>query len=167
MKIRSDCYVSIDYRLTSDAGELIDESEDGKPISFIFGRGQMVPGLEEKLDGMDVGQQADIVVEPDKGYGPVKEELFRTLPRDAFPEDIDLVPGLHLRASGPHGPLTLSVRSVDDESVTVDLNHPLAGQRLHFHIRIVESREATDDEMVSMLAGCERSDCEGCCGACH
>jgi FKBP-type peptidyl-prolyl cis-trans isomerase SlyD len=167
MKIQNDCYVSIDYRLTSDAGEVLDESEPDQPLSFIFGRGQMIPGLEQKIEGMSDGERAEIVVEPEDGYGPVREELFRDLPRDSFPDDLELQPGMHLRASGPHGPLTLKVRSVQEDTVTVDLNHPLAGQRLHFDVKVVESREATDDEILATSAGCSPSACAGCGGSCH
>ncbi|MCL2823075.1 MAG: peptidylprolyl isomerase [Polyangiaceae bacterium] len=167
MNIQDDCYVSISYRLASDAGELIDETEDGQPLAFIFGRGQMIAGLERRLAGMTVGERAEVVVEPEDGYGPVIEELFYDLPRDSFPDDIELEPGLRLRANGPNGPLSLKVRSIQGDAVTVDLNHPLAGQRLHFDVTVVECREATTDEILAMISTCSPSDCASCCGGCH
>lgn len=167
MKIQNDCYVSIDYRLTSDDGDEIDKSEPGEPLAFIFGRGQMIPGLEQKLEGMDEGDHAAIVVDPDDGYGPVREELFREMPRENFPDDLELEPGMHLRAHGPHGPMTLTVKSIQDDTVTIDLNHPLAGKRLHFDVKVIESREATDDEILAMTASCSPDACAGCGGTCH
>lgn len=167
MKIQNDCYVAINYRLTSDAGEVLDESEPDQPLAFIFGRGQMIPGLEKKMEGMGEGEEAKITVEAEEGYGLVREELFREMPKDSFPEDLELSPGMHLRASGPHGPLTLTVKSVQEDTVTIDLNHPLAGQRLHFDVKVVESREATDDEILAMSASCSPDACAGCGGSCH
>jgi len=167
MKITNDCYVSIDYRLTDDQGTEIDKSEPDQPLAFIYGRGLMIPGLEKELEGMAQGQETKVTVEPEDAYGPVREELFRDLPKDNFPEDLDLVPGMHLRAMGPHGPMTLTVRSVQDNDVTVDLNHPLAGKRLHFDVKVVESRAATDDEILAMTATCTPEACAGCGGSCH
>jgi FKBP-type peptidyl-prolyl cis-trans isomerase SlyD len=167
MKIQNDCYVEIDYRLTSDTGEVLDESEPDHPLAFIFGRGQMIPGLEMKMEGMGEGEEAKITVEAEDGYGLVREELFREMPKDSFPEDLELTPGMHLRASGPHGPLTLTVKSVQEDTVTIDLNHPLAGQRLHFDVKVVESREATDEEILAMSASCSPDACAGCGGSCH
>lgn len=167
MKIQNDCYVAIDYRLTNDAGEELDKSEPDQPLAFIFGRGLMIPGLEAKIEGMDQGDKAEIVVEAEDGYGPVREELFRDMPRENFPEDLELEPGMHLRAMGPHGPMTLSVKSVQDDNVTIDLNHPLAGQRLHFDVKVVESREASDDEILAMSSSCSPEACSGCGGSCH
>lgn len=167
MNIQDDCFVSIAYRLTSDSGEVLDESAADQPLSFIFGRGQMIPGLEQKLEGMSAGQNAQITVEPEDGYGPIREELFRELPRDSFPDDLQLEPGMHLSASGPHGPLSLKVKSIQEDTVTVDLNHPLAGQRLHFDVTIVESREATDEEIFASTMSCSPSACAGCGGSCH
>ena len=167
MKVQNDCLVSIDYRLTSDTGDVLDESVERCPLSFVFGRGQMVPGLEQQIEGMEIGERAEFVVEPEEGYGPVREDLFRDIERESFPEDIDLQPGQYLRARSPHGPMMLKIQSVQNDSVTVDLNHPFAGLRLHFNVQIVESRAATDEEIMATFSHCCLSDCSGCCGGCH
>ncbi|MFW5741501.1 MAG: FKBP-type peptidyl-prolyl cis-trans isomerase [Myxococcota bacterium] len=167
MKIQNDSYVAIDYRLTNDQGEELDKSEPNEPLAFIFGRGLMIPGLEKQLEGMDEGESASVTVEAEDAYGPVREELFRDLPKEDFPDDLELKPGMHLRAMGPHGPMTLTVKAVQDDDVTIDLNHPLAGQRLHFDVKVIESREATDDEILAMTAACSPDACAGCGGTCH
>ena len=167
MNVGNDCVVSIEYRLSSDTGEVLDESEEGKPLSFVFGRGQMVAGLENALLGMEAGQRVSVVVEPSDGYGLVSDELFRELPRDAFPSDLDVVPGLRFSADGPHGTIMLRVCSVRDDTITVDLNHPLAGQRLCFDVLVVACREASEEEIANVEAACSPSDCARCCGGCH
>jgi FKBP-type peptidyl-prolyl cis-trans isomerase SlyD len=167
MSIQNDTYVAIDYKLSLDSGEEVDQSEPGEPLSFIFGRGQMIPGLERQIEGMSQGQKASIVVEAEEGYGEINPEMLRDLPRDNFPPDMEIEAGMRLQAMGPHGPILLSVKSVQDDSVTVDLNHPLAGQRLHFDVTVVESRDATEDEILALEASCHPSECAGCGGTCH
>lgn len=166
MKIEQDCYVSIDYRLSSEAGELIDSSTPGNPVGFVFGHGQMVQGLEQSLLGKAETEQVDVLLDPEQGYGLVRDELIRRMPKDIFPADIDLVPGTHLRAAGPHGPLTLTIREVGEDSVMIDLNHPLAGKRLHFWVNVVAVRKATDQELANVVT-CEQQQCGVCDGGCQ
>lgn len=166
MKIQNDCYVSIDYRLNNDEGLLLDSSQPDTPLRFIVGRGQMVAGLEKGLLGLSEADQATIVVEPEEGYGPIREDLVRQMPKEVFPADIDLVPGTHLRASGPYGPLTLTIKAVEQDSVTIDLNHPLAGKRLHFFVTVLDVREATAQEIEEIVA-CQHHEGGACDGSCE
>lgn len=174
MLIDEKSYVAIDYRLTLASGEEIDSSPGGQPFGFITGAGQVIPGLEKGLMGKTAGDQAKIVIEPEDGYGPVNENLFQDIPKSQFPDDCEIEPGMTFQAQGPHGPIMLTVKEInDDDSVTVDLNHPLAGQRLHFDVKVMEVREPSAEELAAVenqAAGCgcgcgtqDRSDCGSSC----
>jgi FKBP-type peptidyl-prolyl cis-trans isomerase SlyD len=152
----------MDYTLRLDEGEVVDSSEDREPLQFIAGQGQIIPGLEEELYGMEVGDEKHVVVPPEKGYGEFDADLFETLPRNIFPEDMELEPGLGFRMRTRDGRMAIAyVHEVKDGEVVVNLNHPLAGKTLHFDVEIADLREATEEE----LAGCG-GDCAGCGGSC-
>lgn len=155
MQIDDKTYVAIDYRLTLASGEEVDSSPEGEPLGFITGSGQIIPGLEKALMGMRAGDRSTIVVEPEDGYGPVDEAMFEDIPRNQFPDDCEIEPGMTFHAQGPHGPFMLSVAKVNDnDTVTVDLNHPLAGQQLHFDVTVVEVRTPSAAELAEGAAGC-------------
>ena len=162
MKIIDKSMVSIEYSLTLDSGEEVDKSEPGKPLEFIFNTGQIIPGLEKEIGGMQVGDNTKFIVEPDDGYGQPKEELYRQVPRKEFPDDIKV--GMAFQASGPQGAIPFMIKEVGDDEVTIDLNHPLCGERLHFDVKVVSVREATDEELAAAAAdaGCGQASCAGC-----
>jgi FKBP-type peptidyl-prolyl cis-trans isomerase SlyD len=165
MKIQNEVYVAIDYTLTLDSDEVVDSSEPGKPFGFVFGGGQVIAGLEKGLEGMEQGQSVKFTVEPEEGYGQPRKELFRELPREHFPGDMDVAPNMIFEGSGPQGTFRFRVDSVSDDVVVADLNHPLAGQRLHFEVEVVEVREARPEELEALKnhANCAPENC-GCCG---
>jgi len=165
MKIKNDVYVAIDYTLTLDSDEVVDCSEPDKPFGFVFGGGQVIVGLEKGLEGMEQGQSVKFTIEPEEGYGQPRQELFRELPRENFPGDVDLAPNMIFEGSGPQGTFRFRVESVSDDVVVADLNHPLAGQRLHFEVEVVEVREARAEELEALKehTGCAPESC-GCCG---
>lgn len=168
MKVGDKIYVAIDYALTLDSGEEVDRSPKGDPLGFIIGAGQIIPGLEKRLIGMAKGDTTSIVVEPEEGYGLVQEDLFQDIPKSQFPDGEDIQPGMAFEAEGPHGPFMVKVSSVNaDDTITVDLNHPLAGQRLHFAITVIEVRQPSAEELAaaSHACGCGcHSDKDGACG---
>ena len=168
MKVAENTYVMIDYTLTLESGEVADQSSEGEPMGFLFGTGQIIRGLEQALEGMETGQSAQVTVAAADGYGETREELLRDLPRDHFPDDLKLEPGLGFEAKGPHGPVTFRVQEVREETVVADFNHPLAGQQLHFDVKIAEVREPTAEELATLLPqdeDCSPSDCTSCgCG---
>lgn len=139
--------VTLNYVLTVD-GEVVDSSEEGKPITFIQGQGQIIPGLESELYGMEVGQNKDVIVPPENGYGELDPENFAEFPRDQFPAEIPLEPGVELELHDKEGK-TVGARidSIKDNSVRLDFNHPLAGKELHFNVEVIDLRNATDDEI--------------------
>jgi FKBP-type peptidyl-prolyl cis-trans isomerase SlyD len=174
MNIANKLYVAFDYKLTLDSGEEIDSSSEGQPLGFITGSGQIIPGLEKAMMGMKVGDSLKISVEPENAYGQVNPELFQDIPRNKFPGEIELQPGMTFQAQGPQGPIAINIREIKDEdTVVIDLNHPLAGKKLHFDLNIVEVREPTAEELSSLSSGCncgcsaeEQADCGtkgGCC----
>ena len=168
MKIQDEVYVAIDYTLTLDTDEVVDSSEPGKPFGFIYGGGQVIVGLEKGLEGMEQGQSAKFTVEPEDGYGQPRQELIRELPREHFPPDVDLAPDMVFEGSGPQGTFRFRVDSVSDDVVVADLNHPLAGQRLHFDVEVVEVREARAEELEALKnhAGCAPESCACCESSC-
>ncbi|MBU3979923.1 MAG: peptidylprolyl isomerase [Proteobacteria bacterium] len=165
MKIAENLFVAIEYCLSLDSGEEVDRSRSGNPLSFIAGTGQIIPGLEKELMGMKAGDSANITVEPDDAYGPAREDLMHEIPRSQFPVDADINPGTKFQAQSPNGPIMIVIKTVDDDNVTVDLNHPLAGQRLHFDVKIVEVREPNAQELASAAGGCScGTESPGNCG---
>lgn len=166
MKIADNHYVAIDYRLTLDSGEEFDRSAEGSPLGFVTGTGSIIRGLESALTGRSAGDSFKVTIEPEAGYGPVQQELLQAIPRDRFPADVEITPGMSFHARGPRGPVALTVVSVDPEHVNVDLNHPLAGKRLTFDVKVQEVREPMPHELPAASSGCgcgpqEQSAC-GC-----
>ncbi len=161
MNISDKVFVAFDYRLTLDSGEEVDKSQAGKPLGFITGAGQIIPGLESKMMGMAGGEKARISVEPQNAYGLINPELFQEIRRDQFPDDIEIKPGMTFQSHGPQGPMIIKVKEVKgNDTVVIDLNHPLAGERLHFDINIAEVRHLTPEEAEGLF-----SSCGSCCGS--
>jgi len=140
--------VSIHYKLTDDAGELIDSSEGSEPLEYLHGAGNIVSGLEEGLAGRASGDALDVRVAPDKGYGAHDPRGLQRIPRGAFPEDVDLEPGMQFGAEDPQGEsTTVWIVKVESDQVVIDTNHPLAGKTLHFAVKIAGVRDATREEI--------------------
>lgn len=139
--------VSIHYTLRGDDGEVIDSSEGSTPLDYLHGAGNIVPGLEKGLDGHVVGEKLEVKVAPAEGYGVHDPRGVQRVPRQAFPEDVDLEPGMQFGAEDPQGDsTTVWIVKVEDEQVVIDMNHPLAGKTLHFAISIAAVRDATQEE---------------------
>jgi FKBP-type peptidyl-prolyl cis-trans isomerase SlyD len=139
--------VSLNYTLTVD-GEVVDTSEGSEPIQFIQGEGQIIPGLEEGLYGLQVGDKRQIVVPAETGYGQPDPENYADIPRSEFPANIPLQPGVELEMKDQDGEvIEARIASVHDDTVRLDFNHPLAGKELHFAVEVVNLRDATEEEM--------------------
>ena len=148
MKIASGSVVGIDYSLHLGDGEVVDSSEAGDPLTYLHGEGQIVPGLESALEGLEPGATRKVVVSPEQGYGARDARGVQEVPRSAFPKDFEPRPGLELTAEGEDGePVPFVIREVKPESVVIDLNHPLAGATLHFDVTVREVRAATAEEL--------------------
>jgi len=139
--------VSMEYKLTVD-GEVLDSSDDGGPLQFLVGHGNIIPGLEREMTGMKIGDSKDVVVQPEDGYGEFDEEAFMEVPRSQFPDDMELEEGLELHVTVEDGSHKAAfINSFDDETVGLDFNHPLAGAELHFSVKVVALREPTAEEL--------------------
>ncbi|MCV2224750.1 FKBP-type peptidyl-prolyl cis-trans isomerase [Pseudomonas mercuritolerans] len=148
MLIAANKAVSIDYTLTNDSGEVIDSSAGGAPLVYLQGAGNIIPGLEKALEGKAVGDELKVAVEPEDAYGEYAAELVSTLSRSMFEGVDELEVGMQFHASAPDGQMQIvTIRDLDGDDVTVDGNHPLAGQRLNFEVKIVDIRDASQEEI--------------------
>ncbi len=147
MQIADDTVASIHYTLTDKAGKVIDASPAGQPLIYLHGAGNIVPGLENALAGRSAGDRFDVAVAPEEGYGTRHEQLIQLVPREAFHGVDTLEPGMQFEAQSGDGPTLVTVTQVDADNVTVDGNHPLAGETLHFAIEVADVRSATGEEL--------------------
>lgn len=147
MKITENCVVSFDYTLTDDAGEVIDSSSGGEPLTYLHGHNHIVQGLEKAMQDRQVGDAFEVSVAPAEGYGEHHEQLIQQVPKSAFGDAPELEVGMRFQAQSDAGPMMVVITAVGDDSVTVDGNHALAGQTLHFSIEVKDIREATAQEL--------------------
>lgn len=148
MKIAKDTVVGLEYRLTLEDGSVVDESAPNAPLVYLHGHGNIVPGLEQALTGMDVGEAKKVDVAPADGYGVHDPEGVHQVPRDRFPDNVELKVGAVLSAKTAEGEdLPFVVKKLQGDQVTVDFNHPLAGQTLKFDVVVRSVRAATAEEL--------------------
>lgn len=147
MQIAESHVASFNYTLTNDTGEVLDTSKEREPLTYLHGAGNIVPGLEKAMAGRTRGDSFKVDVAPEEGYGPRHDELVQTLPMTAFQGVPEPKPGMQFQGNGPQGPLLVTVTDVEGDQVTVDGNHPLAGQSLHFDVEVTEVRDATEEEL--------------------
>ncbi|MCE5207243.1 MAG: peptidylprolyl isomerase [Chloroflexi bacterium] len=145
--VEDDVVVTMRYELTVD-GVVIDSSDNDEPIVFIQGQEDVIPGLEKAIYKMKAGEKKSIHVTPEDGYGEIDPEAFQDVPRDEFPSDIPLEPGVELEMKDEDGEtLFATIVSVDKDVVKLDFNEPLAGKDLYFEVEIVDLRQATAEEL--------------------
>ena len=138
--------VSMEYTLHVD-GELLDTSDGQGPLQFLVGYGNIISGLENEMMGMKIGDNKDVVVVPSEAYGDFDEQAFMDVPREQFPEEIPMQVGTELQVQNQAGqPMYARIDMVGDKNVRLNFNHPLAGKELHFAVKVVGLRDATDEE---------------------
>lgn len=147
MKATRGTVVRMHYTLTDDEGTVLDSSSGRKPLAYLHGHGNIIPGLERALEGVEAGHKARVSVAPRDGYGDRDPEAIFMAAKDQFPPDMKLKPGMEVHADSPEGPVTFTVIEVKDEGAVLDGNHPLAGRTLHFDVEIVDVRGATQEEI--------------------
>lgn len=148
--IEPNARVVLDYELRDEDGDLVDASheEDGEPIVYVHGYGMLVPGLEVALVGLAVGDEKEVVVPPEEGFGDHDEELVLEVDRTDFPNPEKIEVGDEVVAESAEGDeAVMRVLEVNADSVVVDANHPLAGVTLHYKVKVREIRAATDEEI--------------------
>ncbi len=151
--------ISFNYTLRNKAGEVIDQSREGEPLEFLSGAGFIIEGLEENLLSMDAGQSGEVMVRPEKGYGFRDEAQIDVVSLSQLPVD-EVKVGDYFQAGSDRQAPVVRVIKVDGDSVTLDANHPLAGQDLFFSVDLVSKRAATPEE----LAHGHVHSGGGCCG---
>ena len=154
MQIGNETVVTIHYTLTDEQGVVLDSSAGEEPLTFVHGAGTMIPGLEKALSGKSAGDARKVSVAPADGYGLRDEDLVQKVPRKNFPiEDVQV--GMHFQTGSPSGPRVVTVLATDDENITVDANHPLAGATLNFDVQVLNVRAATPEDLMPSCGACE------------
>ncbi|MDC0075138.1 peptidylprolyl isomerase [Candidatus Thioglobus sp.] len=148
MKVSKDKAVSMHYTLKNDGGEVIDSSEGKEPLDFLQGHGNIIPGLESALEGANKGDKIEVSVEPEQGYGLKMQDAIQEIPRSALQGIDEVIIGMQLQSQDQDGnAFVVTVIEQDKEKITVDANHPLAGETLHFSVTIEDVRDAEAEEL--------------------
>jgi FKBP-type peptidyl-prolyl cis-trans isomerase SlyD len=147
VEIAADRVVTIHYTLRDDSGDVLDSSSGGEPLAYIQGHSNLVPGLEKALEGKEDGNTLTVAVAPGDGYGVRDETLIQRVPKRSLQGTGDVRKGMQFQARTDDGIRLFTVTAVMGDMVTLDGNHPLADQTLHFDVEIVNVREATTEEL--------------------
>ncbi|MDG2956486.1 peptidylprolyl isomerase [Bisgaard Taxon 10/6] len=147
MKVAKNVVVSIAYQVRTEDGVLVDEAPANQPLEYLQGHNNLVIGLENALEGKEVGDKFEVRVKPEEGYGEYNENMVQRVPKDVFVGVDELAVGMRFIADTDMGPLPVVITDVAETEVTVDGNHMLAGQELHFTVEVVATREATPEEI--------------------
>jgi FKBP-type peptidyl-prolyl cis-trans isomerase SlyD len=146
--VKNGTVVSIAYTLRLANGDLVDASPADEPLEYLHGAENIVPGLEKALNGLHVGDKRDVEVSPEEGYGDYDPEFVEVVDRSDLPKDLTLQLGMTIAVTDDEGYIDEAiVREISKSTVTLDFNHPLAGQKLFFAIEVVDLREADEDEL--------------------
>ena len=147
-KVQNDLVVTLDYKLFVE-DELLESTDDGEPIQFLQGHGQIIPGLEEAVYNLKVGDTKKVVIEPDDAYGEYDPESLEVAKKEEFSEEVPLDVGTFLDLRDDEDEvLSAQIVETDEETVTLDFNHPLAGKTLTFEITVTDLRPASEEELV-------------------
>ena len=163
MSIEKNSVVSMFYELKdANTGEVLESNLYAQPISFILGKGQILESLEEEISKLESPSNADVLIKKEQGLGEYDEKAIQTLPKEQF-AGIELKVGMELFGEGENGEsVRVSVKEISEEDVTIDYNHPYAGRDLMFSLNIVDSRAATEDEILTgVIAGSHSCGCGG------
>ena len=164
MAIEANQIVSIEYEV-KDGDKVVDSNIGGAPLVFMFGKGQIIPGLENGIVNMAMGEKGDVHVKAEDAYGEYNDDAKQEVPQDQF-AGIDLEVGMTLYGQSEDGGTTqVTVKEIGAESVIIDFNHPLAGKDLMFTVAINNVRDASAEEaMTGIPAENKKEDDSGCCG---
>ena len=150
MQITDKLAVSIHYTLTNGAGEQLDSSRGEEPMVYLHGFGQIIPGLENALTGKVVGDKFNVIIAPVDAYGERRDDMLQVVPLSMF-NDMEVEGkvevGMQFHADASHGVSVVTVSKIDGDEVTIDGNHPLAGEALTFDVEVMDIRPATEDEL--------------------
>jgi FKBP-type peptidyl-prolyl cis-trans isomerase SlyD len=176
MEITERKAVTVEYTLTNEAGKVLDSSRSREPLTYVQGLGNMISGFEAALEGKKAGDKLSFEVAPQDAYGEKDKSLLISVPKERFQNTPDLTAGMRFEVQTPNGTMVMAVDRIEEDSVILDGNHPLAGSRLHFDVEVVGVREATSEELAEAEnhghgcgCSCDESSCgdSGCGGGCH
>ncbi|MEK7432609.1 MAG: peptidylprolyl isomerase [Cyanobacteriota bacterium] len=148
MKVGKNKAVGIDYTLYLDDGSIADTTQDSEPLYFLFGYDNIIPGLEKALEGLSVGDKKTVEVEPEDAYGDINPDGFQEIPKTVFPEDAEIELGMPFALMDEdNNYIPATIYEIEENHVLVDLNHPLAGEKLRFEVEVVDIKEASEEEL--------------------
>jgi peptidylprolyl isomerase len=158
MEVKKGNKVKVEYEGKLEDGTVFDaSSKHGKPLEFEAGSGKVIPGFDNALVGMKKGEEKEITIKPEEGYGKPNPEMVKKVPKEQFPKDKEIKPGMMLALGLPTGQqIPAKITEVGDKEVTLDMNHPLAGKTLKFKIKVIDISEGGKCK--------EGSESCGCCG---
>lgn len=146
MQITDNTAVSFHYTLTNNSGEQLDSSIGSEPLLYLHGAGNIIPGLEAALLGKQAGDKLNVSIEPEHAYGLIDENMVQVVSKKMF-EGMDVEIGMQFHADVSYGSGVITITAIDGDDVTIDGNHPLAGEHLNFDVEVVDVRPATADEI--------------------
>lgn len=164
-------YVQVHYTGTFEDGTVFDSSEGKDPLEVLAGQGMLIKGFDDALVGMKEGDEMEIDVAPEQGYGDRKEELLRKVPRTELGKDVTPEVGMMLGIKAPTGQVfPATITKVEEKEIELDANHPLAGKKLHFKMSVVATRKPTAEDMKKFqphehtcgVDGCGDESCNSC-----
>lgn len=147
MQVADDMVVAFHFTLTNEQGEQIHSTRPDAPLTYLHGRGEIIDGLEKALAGKSQGESFDLVLGPGEAYGDRDPALVQTVDRSEFPDAGELEIGMRFWVEDDQGERTITITGIEGDEVTVDGNHPLAGERISFEVEILEVRQATEEEL--------------------
>ena len=147
MVIEMDKIATVHYTGTFPDGRVFDSSDKRNPLIFLVGHQQVIAGFEDEMLGAAVGEKREFTLTPERAYGERDDGAVQVVPREQFPEEMELEVGMTMAAQTEEGPLQFSVAAITEESVTVDFNHEMAGKTLRFAVEVVDIRDAAPEEL--------------------
>ena len=166
MKIEKDTTVSLEYTLKDANGEVLDSSDVMGPLEYIHGYNMIISGLEKALEGKEEGAEFKQVVPPEEAYGKVFDDLIVETTREQFPEGVKLEVGMDFEAGEGHHARIVRITKIDGDKITIDANHPLAGETLHFDVKVLSVKKTTEEELQALIQQMSGG-CGGGCGCGH
>ena len=147
MIVEKEKAVSINYVLTNDSDEMLDSTQHQAPMVYLHGASNILPGLEDALEGKSIKSRVRKIIPAEEGYGKNNPELVQTVPLSTFPNSEKIETGTQFELETSYGTRLATIAKIENGEVTIDMNHPLAGQNLHFDVEIVDIRDATAEEI--------------------
>lgn len=148
MSLEINKVITINFTLKDENGNVLDSTNNDKPFTFISGQNQIIPKLENAINQMVIGSKKNIKLEAEDAYGKYKEDAIQKIDRKEFPQDTEIEVGMRYFANSPDGKqVSFTINDINENDVTVDFNHPLAGKDLEFDIEFLDKRDATPEEL--------------------